>query len=55
MINADSVSNPFISSTDSKIIARVTSYEILCATSQIAPSNAYLNSRASRSEDGNYN
>lgn len=53
MINVDSVSNPFISSTDNKIIARVTSCEILCATSceilcatpQIAPGNAYLNLR----------
>ena len=34
--------NSFIRRTDSKIIASVTSYEIVCATARRAPISAYL-------------
>lgn len=42
IIRVESVKDPFIRRTDSKIIARVTSYEIVWATARRAPINAYL-------------
>lgn len=45
MINVGSIDNPFINTTDSKIITRVTSYEIFWATAHTAPVKAYLNLR----------
>lgn len=42
MINVDRVKDPFIRSTDSRIIASVTSYEIVCATARRAPISAYF-------------
>ena len=42
IIRVESVKDPFIIRTDSKIIASVTSYEIVCATARRAPINAYL-------------
>lgn len=42
MISVDRVKDPFIRSTDSKMIASVTSYEIVCATARRAPISAYF-------------
>lgn len=42
MISVDNVNDPFINRTDRRIIARVTSYEIVCATARRAPINAYF-------------
>jgi len=42
MIRVGSVNDPFISSRDSRIIASVTSYEIVWATARSAPMRAYL-------------
>ena len=42
MINVERVKDPFISRTDSKIIASVTSYEIVCAAARKAPMRAYF-------------
>lgn len=36
------VKDPFISNTDNRIIASVTSYEIVCATARRAPMRAYF-------------
>lgn len=42
VIRAESVKDPFMRRTDSRMIARVTSYEIVCATARNAPMRAYL-------------
>ncbi|XFF77189.1 hypothetical protein AB1E18_003408 [Capra hircus] len=42
IINVERVKDPFISKTDNKIIASVTSYEIVCATARKAPMRAYF-------------
>lgn len=42
VINVERVKDPFISSTDNRIIASVTSYEIVCATARRAPMRAYF-------------
>lgn len=42
VIRVDSVNEPFMRRTDSRIIARVTSYEIVWATAHRAPIKAYL-------------
>lgn len=42
MIRVDSVNEPFIRRTDKRIMARVTSYEIVWATARRAPIKAYL-------------
>lgn len=34
--------DPFMRRTDSKIMAKVTSYEMVCATARNAPIRAYL-------------
>lgn len=41
-MSVDSVKEPLISRTDSRIIASVTSYEIVCATARRAPISAYF-------------
>lgn len=40
--SVDRVKEPFIKSTDRRIIASVTSYEIVCATARRAPISAYF-------------
>lgn len=42
MMSVDNVKDPFISRTERRIIARVTSYEIVWATARRAPIRAYL-------------
>ena len=42
VISVDKVKDPFIRSTERRIIARVTSYEMVCATARRAPIKAYL-------------
>lgn len=42
MIKVERVKDPFIRRTDSRMIASVTSYEIVCATARRAPISAYL-------------
>lgn len=42
MISVDRVKDPFISRTDRRIMARVTSYEIVWATARKAPIRAYF-------------
>lgn len=42
VIRVDRVNDPLIKRTDSKIMARVTSYEIVCATARRAPIRAYF-------------
>lgn len=42
MISVERVKDPLIRSTDSRIIASVTSYEIVCATARRAPISAYF-------------
>ena len=42
VISEDIVNDPFISITDRTIMARDTSYEIVCATARSAPIRAYL-------------
>lgn len=42
MISVDRVNDPFISRTDRRIMARVTSYEIVWATARKAPIRAYF-------------
>lgn len=42
VMSVDSVKEPLISKTDNRIIASVTSYEIVCATARRAPINAYF-------------
>lgn len=41
-INVERVKDPFINNTDRRIIASVTSYEIVCATARKAPMSAYF-------------
>lgn len=41
-IKVGRVKDPFSNRTDSRIIARVTSYEMVCATARRAPISAYL-------------
>lgn len=40
--SVDRVKEPFIRSTDRRIMANVTSYEIVCATARRAPISAYF-------------
>lgn len=42
VVSVDRVKEPFIKSTDRRIMASVTSYEIVCATARRAPINAYF-------------
>jgi len=42
IISVERVKDPFISKIDSRIIASVTSYEIVCATARKAPMRAYF-------------
>ena len=42
VINVERVKDPLIRSTDNRIIASVTSYEIVCATARRAPISAYF-------------
>lgn len=42
VFSVDRVKEPFIKSTDSRIMANVTSYEIVCATARNAPIRAYF-------------
>lgn len=42
IIKVESVKDPFIKRTDRRMIASVTSYEIVCATARRAPISAYL-------------
>lgn len=42
IISVDNVKEPLMSRTESKIIASVTSYEIVCATARKAPISAYF-------------
>ena len=42
VVSVDRVYEPFIRSTDRRIIASVTSYEIVCATARRAPISAYF-------------
>lgn len=42
VIRVESVKDPFMRRTDSRMIARVTSYEMVCATARSAPMRAYL-------------
>lgn len=42
VISVDRVKDPFINRTDSKMMARVTSYEIVWATARRAPIRAYF-------------
>lgn len=42
VINVDKVKEPFISNTDSRMMASVTSYEIVWATARRAPIKAYF-------------
>ena len=42
MASVDRVYEPFIRSTGRRIIASVTSYEIVCATARRAPISAYF-------------
>ena len=42
VVSVDRVKDPFIKSTDRRMIASVTSYEIVCATARRAPINAYF-------------
>ena len=42
IINVERVKDPLIRSTDSRILASVTSYEIVCATARRAPVSAYF-------------
>src|SRR3712207_8509992 len=42
VISVDSVNDPLIRRTESRIIARVTSYEMVCATARRAPIRAYF-------------
>lgn len=42
VISVDRVKDPFIRSTERRIIASVTSYEMVCATARRAPIRAYL-------------
>jgi hypothetical protein len=42
VIGENIVNDPFISITDKTVMARDTSYEIVCATAQSAPIRAYL-------------
>lgn len=42
VISVDSVNDPLIKRTESRIIARVTSYEMVCATARRAPIRAYF-------------
>lgn len=42
MIRVDSENDPLNRSTDRRMIASVTSYEIVCATARRAPINAYF-------------
>lgn len=42
VINVDRVKEPFIRSTDRRIMARVTSYEMVWATARRAPISAYF-------------
>ena len=50
IINVERVKDPFISKTDNKIIASVTSYEIVCATAHKAPMSAYFELEAQPDE-----
>ena len=42
VVSVDSVNDPFNSTRDRRMIARVTSYEIVCATARNAPIRAYF-------------
>lgn len=42
VISVDRVNDPFIRSTERRMIANVTSYEMVCATARRAPIKAYL-------------
>lgn len=42
MISVERVKDPFIRSTDRRMMASVTSYEIVCATARSAPISAYF-------------
>lgn len=42
VISVDKVNDPFIRSTERRMIASVTSYEMVCATARRAPIRAYL-------------
>lgn len=42
VISVDNVNDPFINRTERRIIARVTSYEIVWATARRAPISAYF-------------
>lgn len=42
VVSVDKVKEPFINRTDRRIIASVTSYEIVCATARRAPISAYF-------------
>lgn len=42
VMRVDNVKDPFIRRMDRRMIARVTSYEIVCATARRAPINAYF-------------
>ena len=42
VVRVDRVKDPFITSTDKRKIASVTSYEIVCATARRAPISAYF-------------
>lgn len=42
IISVDNVNDPLIRRTESRMIARVTSYEMVCATARRAPIRAYF-------------
>lgn len=42
VIRDESVNEPFINRTHRRIIANVTSYEMVCATARRAPNSAYF-------------
>ena len=50
VIRVERVKDPLIRRTDSRIIASVTSYEIVCATAHKAPMSAYFELEAQPDE-----
>ena len=54
IINVERVKDPLIRSTDSRIIASVTSYEIVCATARRAPISGYFELEAQPNQRTEY-
>lgn len=52
-IHVESINNAFINRTDNKMVASITSYEIVCATACRAPNNAYFAFKAHSTQPKN--